>query len=871
MPDENSTQTWVVQASQNNQILEEQSGNGFVLDFWDWENLVEMNKSEEQDTESLDFNIEENKKEELSNSDIDFNQDDLFGETTEKNNEDTELWDMDINLEKEESRIDENDDLTVDINVDNENNSNQESISLGMNEEKNESLNIGESNDLDEKIGSNLELPNEMQLENNENDLFWETKEEDAQLPQEDVQLPQEDAQLPQEDAQLPQEDGQKIDEISLKTQENNSIDKSDFSIDMNPGSEGEILKDADDEDGGKQTESGDISMDIQDNDKDDNTNLLQESNEETNNLDVNTIQIKEDIIEENIKGNDDNTDKTKIDDFDIDFNSDNLDQNNQDVLQSDIQVAEESQNNSESNLGEEIGDNWLIKNEINQNEIIVDNNIAENNSEPILNEGFIAVSNQNSEVEQGHDFVLDDSNIEWNDSNADIKQINDGNVPYNDTLVNNTTDQNQGQTPELDSMNQSSDSIKQPDMTNLLWWQSVDFAYEEHADTIQQQQNDLGMVENYTENREVISDTTVQSPITTANVNDGQPKDIIIPEKQDVNGVNNWNIVNTQISTVSQTEETVAAGVDESEKTLSNVAVNTWELKTNIGTPNIVENPVANIPVEKSVQSIRETVSIPAETGIVKSTLSLDEILDSELQSNPQFADNSKAVPRNMPTKSSSKSKRIVTVCTRLLIFALIWCVAVLAFPSVSTERKSWDVVDSENASKIIEDPTITQENQTEISYEEVELSEEKNTSLDDENYRSDGTPILNHNAPTVEFPEDTVDAGDNQEDEIKSNPDIIEPYVYTEWESPQEDTYSMEDILSTISSFKIQAEGYKEMWESDGNAKILKYSTYIIHLCEDYSTQISNWLWTDNESFSSFQTQVLEFMWKIENNLNN
>jgi hypothetical protein len=31
-----------------------------------------------------------------------------------------------------------------------------------------------------------------------------------------------------------------------------------------------------------------------------------------------------------------------------------------------------------------------------------------------------------------------------------------------------------------------------------------------------------------------------------------------------------------------------------------------------------------------------------------------LDEILDSELKSNPQFADNSKSIPKNIQTKST-------------------------------------------------------------------------------------------------------------------------------------------------------------------------------------------------------------------------
>jgi hypothetical protein len=55
--------------------------------------------------------------------------------------------------------------------------------------------------------------------------------------------------------------------------------------------------------------------------------------------------------------------------------------------------------------------------------------------------------------------------------------------------------------------------------------------------------------------------------------------------------------------------------------------------------------------PVELSNMSTNqaETVSQNTETQ-VQSTLSLDQILDSELLSNPQYSDNSKASPQNIP-----------------------------------------------------------------------------------------------------------------------------------------------------------------------------------------------------------------------------
>ena len=65
------------------------------------------------------------------------------------------------------------------------------------------------------------------------------------------------------------------------------------------------------------------------------------------------------------------------------------------------------------------------------------------------------------------------------------------------------------------------------------------------------------------------------------------------------------------------------------------------------------------NVPstVELSnVSSSQREMSSESENQ-VQSTLSLDQILDSELLSNPQYADNSKASPQNTPA-SGGKGK---------------------------------------------------------------------------------------------------------------------------------------------------------------------------------------------------------------------
>lgn len=72
------------------------------------------------------------------------------------------------------------------------------------------------------------------------------------------------------------------------------------------------------------------------------------------------------------------------------------------------------------------------------------------------------------------------------------------------------------------------------------------------------------------------------------------------------------------------------------------------------------VSTPEINIsaPVELSNVSSSQRENVPAESeNQVQSTLSLDQILDSELLTNPQYADNSKASPQNAPV-SGGKDK---------------------------------------------------------------------------------------------------------------------------------------------------------------------------------------------------------------------
>ena len=90
----------------------------------------------------------------------------------------------------------------------------------------------------------------------------------------------------------------------------------------------------------------------------------------------------------------------------------------------------------------------------------------------------------------------------------------------------------------------------------------------------------------------------------------------------------------------------------DERSEAINNAAAEMSD--QNVATPEI------NIssPVELSNVSSSQRENVPVESeNQVQSTLSLDQILDSELLTNPQYADNSKASPQNAPV-SGGKGK---------------------------------------------------------------------------------------------------------------------------------------------------------------------------------------------------------------------
>jgi hypothetical protein len=80
--------------------------------------------------------------------------------------------------------------------------------------------------------------------------------------------------------------------------------------------------------------------------------------------------------------------------------------------------------------------------------------------------------------------------------------------------------------------------------MTDLLWWKSVDFSYEENALDVQKQETSLNPVQSDPENKQLENIDTPQNPLSEdVNYEDSQNSPIAI-ENDYPNNVENQNLI---------------------------------------------------------------------------------------------------------------------------------------------------------------------------------------------------------------------------------------------------------------------------------------------------------------------------------------
>ena len=298
----------------------------------------------------------------------------------------------------------------------------------------------------------------------------------------------------------------------------------------------------------------------------------------------------------------------------------------------------------------------------------------------------------------------------------------------------------------------------------------------------------------------------------------------------------------------------------------------------------------------------LNETLNQTNETAqnvSTQSTLSLDDILDTELLADPQFLDNSVAMSKDMQLswKESSGTKKIITAFVCLWVFVLAWSVAFLAFPdyfNINSGNFNWqlneEIIEQQNInqSDIIDDHTSAPNwwlSSEELVGEEDDIFPENVQSDTEESNPQGMGDIVSENVPesapaTVLFPsvasEDEVDELNELDEEREE--ELIEeavPYIPSEedvWyqEPIYDSTLPLDVINELISSFKSEAEWYYSYWQESWDKNIIKYSRQIIYLCRSYEDKIKNGEWLDNASVSNFIEQWESLFARIEKEMN-
>lgn len=674
------------------------------------------------------------------------------------------------------------------------------------------------------------------------------------------------------EHIETPEVETNNLEEEGKKGDTSDSIDI-DFDINDNSweekdesGSEGEVKQDLQEDNKESQNEF-DFSLDEE---------LANEENEEVSNEVENDEEIKDDedvlndifddednsaennttsqnetessiLLEDNLE-NENSEELVNIDSLD-DVNNESAEQleNNdenkyfdiswENLKDSEVTEIEKKDDNINENL-DEINDNKKLYNEM------LDSNLSQQADENKLEDN-------SEDLEQTNNLLFEDKDFDENNNTN-----NEFNVENNDKKIEDFW-------LEDDERNQlDMETIDKNDADNNKNSENLDFVMDIESDNEKETESQME-----SENQREIWDNLEEK-----NVEDSVQEDSIdVVEK--INEENN-------IDELSQvTEKKLDEDVkQEPESTSSNQVIEIpsydlsdkkYEVVEKIQDENI--NPKSengNNDSEwikeldsqaEAINSVADSVQHNEESEIkqdnseqVTSTLSLDQILDSELNSNPQFTDNSKAVPKNVQVSSGLfGNKKMVWIIAWVWVFLLAWFCAILAFPFWWSNEKegskvnTWDVV------------------------------------LTGDHYSPDPENPLEYT--WITWPTTTIipeEPEEPDEPETPSEPGEPQPFVPCTdidcpWEEPEEPEEPEEKldanyVSDKISSFKSQAERYYLKWDDMQDKKLIKYAAQAIHLCEVYQEQVDNGEWLDEETLSSFKTKMNSLLNNMDKYLN-
>ena len=280
-----------------------------------------------------------------------------------------------------------------------------------------------------------------------------------------------------------------------------------------------------------------------------------------------------------------------------------------------------------------------------------------------------------------------------------------------------------------------------------------------------------------------------------------------------------------------------------------------------------IIENQTENIVQDLSDEAMPAySAEVESESSEVQSTLSLDQIMDAELLSSNQILTQPVSTQSQTPVQSEwwkIKNKKVLMALMSAGLVLVLWFVTVTAFPDLFTVR---EVENPDWTGSVIEIPQPTNPGDDPTMTPDWHWSAEGNTGF----WTVDPNVVFPdvYTSGCIEWLEDCIVNTDEPED-----PENIFPTPYVpeenipepEGKEPEIEEITITEVMELISSFKSQAEVYYNYGQKELDKYIIKYSSQITHLCENYESQIMNGEWLDLETLENFESRINLLISKI------
>lgn len=899
MSDEISVKTWWNQASATNQTsstTSNQVNDDFVLDFWDDEDIVESTNtvSDGNDNSSSDWeNIKNSEWDEnsswLDDNEDTLNGDDLFGDDTEDKGDVEEKEDRDNHEDNKsgwkntkDSKWDETDTWLTDDDTFGGDDLFGDTTEGKEEKEKKEDIKEEEDTNND-KINDDTDITdNEGNTDNDEN--IDDTKDiDDAQESNSydnfdmSFDSPLDDDSTDSDSSDL--SDTNEEDNVETASDTESSIESdtqsdSDFQLDLDSS---EVSWDTDTPSDLDVAEEKVLDEDT------DSENILSEDSTSENSEDNNIVESewnnKSLDFTENENHESDDSQSEENEPISIDFTDDENsteDSNETNTLEiwDDDFLNEEDNTDSTINSADEIKDNTDTNDNVDEN---TNQESISSTDVEFVDDGSSSLNSESWQEYMPVEWLNDISNDEISDEpliNDSLDNNGDSDVVDEDNPQNLDFDPNKNTNQEELSFDQ------QPNIQDYLNNQTDEpIQSSENWETLESNQSvtasDLDNSSSEENNSTKVELDFVWNGAESMNF------DLNVPQTSDQDSsVSQGNTESWNEFSLNYTENDVNSSAD-TQVSINNDSTQEIQLTTTLPSewegskPEIDNNSIT----QESSNEISFTLwgeapnNVP-EVGQMQPTLSLDQILDSELSSNPQYSNNSIASPENITASSKSK---VGILFAWVGLFVVVGLVVVLAFPSLLPNRNSWDNIDEwdidtwhfvADTGLNIPDPDITEPDFPDPDVNDPNQFSDNNTTW----YEGQVSIWWTTTQSIVEFPDPYGwMTQEERETGLTDDPDPV-PYIWgTEDIIVEEDPEEYEklltnDILSSISSFKSQAEWYYSYGQEHSDRKIIKYASQIINACDNYESQVAAWEWISQEFFSEFEDRMLEIINKID-----